>query len=122
MKQHLAAGLVLLAGALAAGCETTAPWSEQDWAGITTIEVEGNGLVPQTFYKSGKEAAGIKLAFHSDGAGAIDVELEASDVKAFDGIALRAEVSKALAAAQVEIAPGLLDAIVDAVKLFMGVP
>ena len=107
LRRNLITGaIVLLAGTLISACETTAPWSEQDWAGITTIEVEGNGIVPNTLYKSGKEASGFKVAFHGSPDGMIDVELEASDVKAFDGQALRAEVSKALAEAQIEIAPG----------------
>ncbi len=121
MRHLLSATLLLLAGALAA-CETTAPWSEQDWAGITTIEVAGHGVVPDTLYKSGKEAGSFTVTFHGSPDGTIDVELTANDVKAFTGQDIRAGVSKALAEAQVEIAPDALSAVIDAVKLFLGVP
>ncbi len=122
LRNLITGAIVLLAGTLLSACETTAPWSEQDWAGITTIEVSGNGIVPDTLYKSGKESGGFKVVYHGSPDGTIDVELEARDVRAFDGQALRAEVSKALAEAQIEIAPDALTAIIDGVKLFMGVP
>jgi hypothetical protein len=95
------------------GCAGAVPWSKQDYAGITRVEIAGSDCLPDTHYTSGKEAEGLKASVSCED-GKVVATIEASGVRAFDGQAFRAEVEKLSAEMQANIAPSVVDAIVSA--------
>jgi hypothetical protein len=87
--------------------------------------VEWDGFVCNTELKAcgpknlrmigGKEQDRIRIALYTtDGTKVLDYEAE--QVKAFDGQAIRAEVEKALADADVEATTAIVDSLVDAAR------
>lgn len=113
--------MAALAGALAlTACAGAPPWSKQDHAGITTLELGENGCLPDTFFRSGKETEGVaaRVTCHPDGT--VTAEVSASGVKAFNGQGFRAEVEKLSVEMQAEVAPDFLDALVEVAKKHAG--
>lgn len=108
---------VIAAAALSAmlmGCAGAVPWNKQQFAGLTWAALSNcTDASCEFLVVDGKESGAIdfKVKFAS---GTI-MNFAADDVRAFDGQALRAEVEKIVAEQAGDAAPGIVDAILDAV-------
>jgi len=99
-------------------------------AGLNVVEFEelecseATGLCGPTSFRliGGKEQQSISIRMVHPETGNTVMEYSATDVKAFDGQALRADVETALAEADVEASQAIVDSIVDAAKAAAGVP
>lgn len=112
----VAAGLAVLL----AGCAGAMPWNKQQYAGLTVAKLEKCSQTSCSFVVyDGKESGAIdfKVKF-ADGT---VMNFAADDVKAFEGQAIRGDVEKMVAEQFGDVAPGLVDAIINAV-IAGGVP
>jgi len=105
---------ILMLGLLT-GC--VAPWSKQDYAGITYFEAEA---CPETLQLchliviDGKEGSrNIEIRKNPDGTFSL---IYGSQVLAFEGQRTRAEVEKFLAQTFGELAPGVLDRVIRIIE------
>lgn len=96
-------------------------------AGLNVVEFEDlecsetTGLCGPTQFRliGGKEQQAISIRLVHPETGNTVLEYSAQDVRAFEGQAIRAEVEKALAEADVEVAASVVDGIVNAVRRAM---
>ena len=131
----LAAGLLLAGCSLGRVSDVAADGNERarDYqlaAGLNVVEFEelecseATGLCGPTEFRliGGKEQQSISIEMVHPETGNTVMRYSAEDVRAFDGQALRADVEKALANADVEATKAVVDAIVQAAKTAAGVP
>ncbi len=92
-------------------------WTDQNKAGSESVFIEyfeSSNTVKSVTYEHWKETeASTALVWLADGT---RIELEAKGTKAFEGQALRANVEKAIAEQIGEVAPGVIDAVIKALK------
>lgn len=101
--------LVLSSFLILVGC------SANQYAGINHAKADfnDNGQLQEIVFYGGKESGEVTLKVPLPG-GAV-AEFTGKDVRAFEGQAVRAEVEKAIAEAGAQIAPDVVNAIVDAI-------
>ncbi|MEE8223889.1 MAG: hypothetical protein V3S59_06265 [Alphaproteobacteria bacterium] len=114
--------LVPVAGAfLLAGCAGAVPWNSQVNAGITRAEIlwcESKNAAKDTYLceaeiVDGKETADVTLTVKlPNGA---EVRYAAKGVKAFEGHEVRGAVEKAISNDMKDVAPGVVESVVDAI-------
>jgi hypothetical protein len=93
-------------------------------AGLNVVEFEelecseATGLCGPTQFRliGGKEQQSISIRMVHPETGNTVMEYSASDVRAFDGQAIRAEVEKALAEADVQVSEAVIGGIVDSIR------
>ncbi len=97
------------------GCAGAVPWNKQNYAGIEEWSVDYNdGAIERVHYINGKEASGSQIKIHlSDGT---ILNFYGNDIKAFEGQGMRAAVEKALAEQLGEVAPGVIESVLKAIK------
>lgn len=99
------------------GCAGALPWNDQNKAGSESVSIqyfESSQKVKSVTYEHWKETeASTALIWLADGT---RIELEAKGTKAFDAIRQRAGVEKAVMDQIGEVAPGVVDAIIKALK------
>lgn len=93
-------------------------------AGLNVVEFEelecseATGLCGPTDFRliGGKEQQSVSVVMKHPKTGETVMEYRAEEVKAFDGQAIRAEVEKALAEADVQVTESVINGIVDSVR------
>ena len=96
------------------------PWNDQENAGLTDMHIywgydEANQIVYPSEIRvtDGKEAGEIDLKFQMQDGTVLN--FNGTEIRAFEGQALRAEVERVIAEQVGDVAPGVVDAIIGAI-------
>ena len=127
MMNKLRLIILLFVIGLITGCANWTPWYQQNYAGLTHVEltgcnedqgVEGQMYCHVTIY-DGKEKTNVNVVVSKNPTtGELRAEYSATNVEAFGGQELRAAVDEAAAATIEKMTPS----IIDAVKAAIGTP
>ena len=112
--------LVILAVLMLAGCSTMPMPGSHSWSYnpanyqgcVQTVYEEENRMVTHTDCKD-KDTVAVMVDMNSDGAP--DMTYDASDVVGSDAAKIRADVEKVFAEKGAEVAPDVVDGVVDAI-------
>ncbi len=125
MSRTIPVVAILLAGFVLAACAATGEGlTRADTAGVTHVKIErglgadGTPYIESIDWTTGSEKDWIEVVVKlADGTA---FTYRAGNVRAFKGQALRADVHKAMLAAQVEGGSAVLDAVMGVVETYFG--
>lgn len=114
-------GAIGLAFGLLAGCSTMPAYQSSDQVTYNPANYHGCTVVPyyideakRTAFIACQDKAQVRVSVDLNSDGNVDMVYEADDVVGSDAAAIRAEVEKVFAERGAEIAPGIVDAVVEA--------
>lgn len=115
MNNLLRIMMVSCLGLALMGCAGAVPWNKQNFAGIEEWSVDySEGKIDQVHYVNGKELGGSEIKIQlADGT---VLNFSGNDITAFGGQEQRAAVEKAIVEQLGDVGPGVVDAVLKALR------